>query len=139
MVGERKIVPACLISAVMAIHLIKKGCEASLASVMDTTKVSSGVGEVPMVRDFPDIFLDELPGLPPYRVVDFEIEIVLGVAPILIAPYRRAPTELKELRKQLEELLEKGFIRPSISLWGALDLFVKKKMVACICALTTGS
>ena len=61
------------------------------------------------------MFLDELLGLPLYREVNFEIETIPGAAPISIAPYRIAPTELKELKKQLEELLEKGFIKPSIS------------------------
>ncbi|KAL0458154.1 UNVERIFIED_CONTAM: Retrovirus-related Pol polyprotein from transposon [Sesamum latifolium] len=72
-------------------------------------------------------FPEELPGLPPHREVDFEIETIPGAAPISIAPYRMAPSELKELKKQLEELLDKGFIRPSISPWGAPVLFVKKK------------
>ncbi|KAL0434120.1 UNVERIFIED_CONTAM: Retrovirus-related Pol polyprotein from transposon [Sesamum latifolium] len=71
--------------------------------------------------------VEELPGLPPHREVDFEIETIPGAAPISIAPYRMAPSELKELKKQLEELLDKGFIRPSISPWGAPVLFVKKK------------
>ena len=62
-----------------------------------------------------------------HREVDFEIETIPGAAPISIAPYRMAPSELKELKKQLEELLEKGFIRPSTSPWGAPVLFVKKK------------
>ena len=65
--------------------------------------------DVPVVRDFFDVFLDELPGLPPYREVNFDIETVPGTTPISIAPYRMAPTDLKELKKQLEELLEKGF------------------------------
>ena len=73
------------------------------------------------------MFPEELPGLPPHREIDFEIETIPGVAPISIAPYRMAPMELKELKKQLEELLDKGFIRPSTSLWGAPVLFVKKK------------
>ena len=88
---------------------------------------SPGVMDVPVVKEFPYIFLDELPGLPPHREVDFEIETVLGTTPILIAPYRMAPLELKELKKQLEELLEKGFIKPSISPWGTPVLFMKKK------------
>ena len=88
LVGDRKVVPTCLISAIVAFHLIKEGCEAYLASVMDATKVSPGVEEVPVVRDFFDVFLEELPGLPPYREVDFEIETVPGMAPISIAPYR---------------------------------------------------
>ncbi|KAL0448539.1 UNVERIFIED_CONTAM: Transposon Ty3-G Gag-Pol polyprotein [Sesamum latifolium] len=90
-------------------------------------EVSPGVLEVPVVREFPDVFPEELPGLPPHREVDFEIETIPGAAPISIAPYRMAPSELKELKKQLEELLDKGFIRPSISPWGAPVLFVKKK------------
>ncbi|XP_055961859.1 uncharacterized protein LOC126681798 [Mercurialis annua] len=126
-VGERKTMPNCLISAVTAFHLIKDGCQAYLASVIDMTKVSLGVSEIRVVRDFPDVFLDELPGLPPHREVDFEIETIPGSAPISIAPYRMAPLELKELKKQLEELLDKGFIKPSISPWGAPVLFVKKK------------
>ncbi|KAL0401651.1 UNVERIFIED_CONTAM: Transposon Ty3-G Gag-Pol polyprotein [Sesamum latifolium] len=125
-VGERKVIPNCLISAVTA-FLIKEGCETYLASVHDATKVSPGVLEVPVVREFFDIFPEELPGLPPHREVDFEIETIPGAAPISIAPYIMAPSELKELKKQLEELLDKGFIRPSISPWGAPVLFVKKK------------
>ncbi|KAL0448767.1 UNVERIFIED_CONTAM: Transposon Ty3-I Gag-Pol polyprotein [Sesamum latifolium] len=106
-VGERKVIPNCLISAVTAFNLIKEGCQAYLASVHDTTKVSPGVLEVPVVREFPDVFPEELPGLPPHREVDFEIETIPGAAPISIAPYRMAPSELKELKKQLEELLDK--------------------------------
>ncbi|KAL0386526.1 UNVERIFIED_CONTAM: Retrovirus-related Pol polyprotein from transposon [Sesamum latifolium] len=126
-VGERKVIPNYLISAVTAFNLIKEGCQAYLASVHDTTKVSPGVLEVSVVREFSDVFSEELPGLPPHREVDFEIETIPGAAPISIAPYRMAPSELKELKKQLEELLDKGFIRPSISPWGAPVLFVKKK------------
>ncbi|KAK4388583.1 Retrovirus-related Pol polyprotein from transposon.6 [Sesamum angolense] len=126
-VGERKVVPNCLISAVTAFNLIKGGCEAYLASVRDTTKVGPSVSDVPVVREFPNVFPEELPGLPPHREVDFEIDTIPRAAPISISPYRMAPLELKELKKQLEELLDKGFIRPSISRWGAPVLFVKKK------------
>ncbi|KAL0457914.1 UNVERIFIED_CONTAM: Transposon Ty3-G Gag-Pol polyprotein [Sesamum latifolium] len=134
-VGERKVIPNCLISAVTAFNLIKEWCEAYLASAHDTTKVSPDVLEVPVVREFPDIFSEELPGLPPHQEVDFEIETIPGATPISIAPYRMASSELKELKKQLEELLDKGFIRSSISPWGAPVLFVKKKdesMRSCI-------
>ncbi|KAL0313648.1 UNVERIFIED_CONTAM: Retrovirus-related Pol polyprotein from transposon.6 [Sesamum radiatum] len=106
--GERKVIPNCLISAVTAFNLIKEGCEAYLASVGDVTKVSPGAPEVPIVREFPDVFPEELPGLPPHREVDFGIETIPRAAPISIAPYRMAPSELKELKKQLEELLDKG-------------------------------
>ncbi|KAL4016773.1 hypothetical protein IC575_024430 [Cucumis melo] len=72
-------------------------------------------------------FSEELPGLPPHREVEFAIELEPGTVPISRAPYRMAPAELKELKVQLQELLDKGFIRPSVSPWGAPVLFVKKK------------
>ncbi|KAL4016296.1 hypothetical protein IC575_023944 [Cucumis melo] len=81
----------------------------------------------PVVRDYPDVFPEELPGLPPHREVEFAIELEPGTVPISRAPYRMAPAELKELKVQLQELLDKGFIRPSVSPWGAPVLFVKKK------------
>ena len=74
-----------------------------------------------------DVFPDELPGLPPQRVVDFSIELHPGTSPISMTPHRMTPVELQELRVQLQELLDKGFIRPSTSPWGALVLFAKKK------------
>nr|GEV76960.1 hypothetical protein [Tanacetum cinerariifolium] len=73
------------------------------------------------------VFPDELPGIPPVREVEFNIDLILGSEPISKAPYRMAPIELKELKDQLQELLERGFIRPSVSPWGAPVLFVKKK------------
>nr|GEW13519.1 hypothetical protein [Tanacetum cinerariifolium] len=78
-------------------------------------------------EEFPDVFPDELPGIPPVREVEFNIELIPGAEPISKAPYRMAPVELKELKDQLQELLERGFIRPSVSPWGAPVLFVKKK------------
>ncbi|GJT68854.1 putative reverse transcriptase domain-containing protein [Tanacetum coccineum] len=82
---------------------------------------------VPIVRDFPEVFPEDLPGLPPTRQVEFQIDLVPGVASIARAPYRLAPSERKELSEQLKELSDKGFIRPSSSPWGAPVLFVKKK------------
>ena len=79
--------------------MIKDGCKAYLANIVDTSKVSPGVIDVPIVREFLDVFLDELSGLPLHREVDFEINTILGAVPILIAPYRMAPLELKELKK----------------------------------------
>nr|GFC99165.1 putative reverse transcriptase domain-containing protein [Tanacetum cinerariifolium] len=69
----------------------------------------------------------DLPGLPPTRLVEFQIDLVPGAAPVARVPYRLAPSEMKELAKQLKELSDKGFIRPSSSPWGAPVLFVKKK------------
>ena len=80
-----------------------------------------------MKKEFPDVFLEELPSLPPEREVDLSIEVVQGMTPR--APYHIAPTELKELKTQLRELLDKGFVRPSVSPYGAPVLFVKKKDV----------
>ncbi|GKC61417.1 putative reverse transcriptase domain-containing protein [Tanacetum coccineum] len=85
------------------------------------------IKDVPIVRDFPEVFPEELPGLPPTRQVEFHIELIPGVAPVARAPYRLAPAEMKELAEQLNELSDKGFIRPSSSPWGAPILFVKKK------------
>ncbi|KAG8503420.1 hypothetical protein CXB51_001332 [Gossypium anomalum] len=82
---------------------------------------------VPVVCEFLDIFLEELPRLLPIREVKFGIELIPGTTPISIAPYRMAPTELKELKAQLQELTDRGFVQPSYSPWGAPVLFVKKK------------
>ena len=80
-----------------------------------------------VVCEYVDVFLDELPGLPSQRVVDFAIELHPGTSPISMTSHRMAPVELQELRVQLQELLDKGFIRPSTSPWGAPVLFAKKK------------
>ena len=80
-----------------------------------------------VVKDFPDLFPEELLGIPPKRKVDLSIEILPGIAPTSNVPYRMVPTKLKELKIQLQELMDKGFIRPSVSPWGAHVLFMKKK------------
>ncbi|XP_017416766.2 uncharacterized protein LOC108327584 [Vigna angularis] len=80
-----------------------------------------------VVDEFPDVFPDEIPGLPPPREVEFTIDLVTTAGPISIAPYRMAPAELTELKKQIEDLMDKKFIRPSASPWGAPVLLVKKK------------
>ena len=82
---------------------------------------------IPIVREFPDVFPEELPDIPLEGEVDLSIEIVPRIAPVSRAPYRMAPAELKELKVQLQNLLDKGFVRPSVSPWGAPVLFVKKK------------
>lgn len=97
---------------------------------MDYISVSASgdflIGDIRTVRDFLDVFL-ELPGLPPNQEVEFEIELLLGTATVSIAPYRMAQKELAELKAQLQELLDRSFIRPSVTPWGGLVLFVKKK------------
>jgi hypothetical protein len=79
------------------------------------------------VLEFPDVFLEELPGMPPERKVEFTIELIPGTAPISKRVYRVSGIELVELKKQIDELLEKGYIRPSTSPWAAPLLFVEKK------------
>ena len=85
------------------------------------------IRSIPVVDKYTDVFPDEVPQLPPSRDVGFTIDLVLGARPVSMAPYRMAPVELAELKKQIEDLLEKKFIRPSASPWGAPVLLVKKK------------
>ncbi|GJR30076.1 putative reverse transcriptase domain-containing protein [Tanacetum coccineum] len=116
-----------IISALKARTLLSHGCEGFLATIHDTTSDVSSIHDQPIVSEFQDVFPEELPGIPPIRDVEFNIELIPGAEPISKAPYRMAPIELKELKDQLQELLERGFIRPSVSPWGAPVLFVKKK------------
>ncbi|KAD2805507.1 hypothetical protein E3N88_38884 [Mikania micrantha] len=116
-----------IISALKAQKLISHGCVGFLASIIDTLAGEASIDSHPVVREYPDVFPDELPGLPPDREIEFSIDLIPGSQPISKAPYRMAPLELKELKEQLQELLELGFIRPSVSPWGAPVLFVKKK------------
>ncbi|GJV62520.1 putative reverse transcriptase domain-containing protein [Tanacetum coccineum] len=83
--------------------------------------------DIPVVREFLEVFPEDLPGLPPIRQVEFQIDLIPGAAPVARAPYRLAPSEMQELSNQLQELSDRGFIRPSTSPWGAPVLFVKKK------------
>ncbi|GJT31158.1 putative reverse transcriptase domain-containing protein [Tanacetum coccineum] len=105
----------------------ERGCHLFVALVTEKVPKEKCLEDVPIILDFPEVFPDDLPGLLPPRQVEFRIELVLGAAPIARAPYCLAPSELKELSDQLKELSEKGFIRPSLSPWGAPMLFVKKK------------
>ena len=94
---------------------------------METGKEGTLVDEIPVVREFPDVFPDDIARLPSDREVEFTIDLILRTEPISIPPYRMAAAELRELKAQLEEFLSKGFIRSSISPWGAPILFMKKK------------
>ncbi|GJR77147.1 putative reverse transcriptase domain-containing protein [Tanacetum coccineum] len=120
-----------IISCTKTQKYIEKGCQVYLAQV--TSKKAEDKSEerrledVPIVREFPEVFLEDLPGLPPARQVEFQIDLVPGAAPVARAPYRLAPAKMQELSTQLQELSDRGFIRPSSSPWGAPVLFVKKK------------
>ncbi|GKD37651.1 putative reverse transcriptase domain-containing protein [Tanacetum coccineum] len=120
-----------IISCVKAQKYMEKGCQLFLAQVTvkenkDESK-EKRLEDVPTVRDFPEVFPEDLPGLPPVRQVEFQIDLVPGAAPVARAPYRLARSKMEELSTQLQELSDKGFIRPSSSPWGAPVLFVKKK------------
>ncbi|GKE47587.1 hypothetical protein Tco_1478845, partial [Tanacetum coccineum] len=120
-----------IISCTKAQEYLSKGCDVFLAHI--TTKEANDkskgkrLEDVPIIRDFPEVFPKDLLGIPPAQQVEFQIDLVPGSAPVAQAPYRLAPSKMKELAEQLQELSKKGFIRPSSSPWGALVLFVKKK------------
>nr|GEV17390.1 putative reverse transcriptase domain-containing protein [Tanacetum cinerariifolium] len=120
-----------IISCTKAQEYLSKGCDVFLAHV--TTKEAKDKSEgkrledVSIVRDFPNVFPEDLPGIPPARPVEFQIDLVPGAVPVTRAPYRLAPSEMKELVEQFQELFDKGFIRLSYLPWGAPVLFIKKK------------
>ncbi|XXG53553.1 hypothetical protein AAC387_Pa03g1636 [Persea americana] len=124
--GDKKKTQAGFILALKASRLVQGGCEVYIAFSTEY-KHSQGVEDILVVCEFLYVFPEEILGLPPIREVEFIIELLSGTTPISIAPYRMAPAELGELKLQLQELLSKGFIRPSVSPWGAPVLFVKKK------------
>ncbi|KAL6332469.1 hypothetical protein AAG906_008497 [Vitis piasezkii] len=117
--------PLRMISALRASSLLKKGCQGFLASVV-SNESDLKLEDIPIVREYPDVFPEDLPGLPPEREVEFTIDLVPGTGPMSKAPYRMAPMELKELKVQLQELLDKGFIRPSVSPWELCSICEKK-------------
>ena len=125
--GNQKRDHPSLINAMTASKMLRKGCQGYLAFVVDRRQEGTRLEDIPIVKEFPYVFPDDISGLPPDREIEFVIELVPGTEPISIPPYRMASAELKELKAQLEELLSKGFIRPSTSPWGAPILFVKKK------------
>nr|GEV17784.1 putative reverse transcriptase domain-containing protein [Tanacetum cinerariifolium] len=95
--------------------------------VMEKKSKDKRLGDIPVVKEFSDVFPEDLPGLPPVRQVEFQIDLIPGAAPVARAPYRLAPSEMQKLSDQLQELADRGFIQPSTSPWGAPILFVKKK------------
>ncbi|KAI3681416.1 hypothetical protein L6452_36211 [Arctium lappa] len=116
-----------MVSCMKMRKYLRKECDAFLVHVISKEPKEKRLQDIPVVQEFPELFLEELPGLPPPRQVEFRIDLIPGAAPVAKAPYRLAPSEMQELSEQLQELLDKGFIRPSSSPWGAPVLFVKKK------------
>ncbi|GJS59194.1 putative reverse transcriptase domain-containing protein [Tanacetum coccineum] len=131
--GSNQGYKACLhiISYTKTQEYMLKGCPVFLENI--NTKETEDKSEkkrledVPIVQDFPNVFPEDLSGLPPTRQVEFQIDLIPGATPVARAPYRLTPSKMKELSEQLKELSDKGFIRPSSSPWGAPVLFVKKK------------
>ncbi|GKD28490.1 putative reverse transcriptase domain-containing protein [Tanacetum coccineum] len=116
-----------VISCIKDRKYIERGCHLFLAYVTEKKPKEKQFEDVPIIRDSPKVFLDYLPRLPPSRQVDFRLDLIPGVTPVARVPYRLAPFEIREFLVQLQELLEKRFIRPSPSPWGAPVLFVKRK------------
>lgn len=116
-----------IVSTIKMRKYLKKECHAFLAHVVEKKSKEKHIQDIPVIRDHPEVFPEDLPGLPPPRQVEFQIDLIPGAAPVAKAPYRLAPAEMHELSEKLLELLRKGLIRPSSSPWGAPVLFVKKK------------
>jgi len=106
---------------------IRSGAQAFLAYIKAEPEGERKLEDILVIRDYPDVFAEVTIGLPPDREIEFTIDLMPGTQPIHKAPYRMVPSELKVLKKQLEDLVDRGFIHPSVSPWGAPVLFVKKK------------
>ena len=126
-IGERSNHLSNVISAATAKKMVRKGCESYLAYVIDTVKARPSISDIPTVSDFPDMFLEELLGFPH---IEFAIDVVPGATPASLTPYRMAPLELKELKFQLQELLEKKGLFDQVYHRGELPCFLlRRKMV----------
>nr|GEY30122.1 hypothetical protein [Tanacetum cinerariifolium] len=116
-----------VVSCMKVKKYVDRGSYLFVAQVTEQEPADRRLEDVPVICKFLDVFPEDLPGLPPPQQFEFEIELVPGAAPVARTPYRLAPLKMKELAKQLQELSDKGFIRPSSSPWGASVLFVNKK------------
>ncbi|GJW36683.1 putative reverse transcriptase domain-containing protein [Tanacetum coccineum] len=125
--GDRSKTRLNLISCIKTERYISRGCQVFMIQVMEKKSDEKKLEDIPVVKEFPDVFPEDLPGIPPVRQVEFQIDLIPGAAPVARTPYRLAPSEMQELSNQLQELTDRGFIRPSTSPWGAPVLFVKKK------------
>ena len=123
--GDTKVKPLSIIFALQASNMLKKGCSGFLAYMINSEATNEKLEDIPIVREFSNVFPEELPSLPPDREIEFSVELLPGTGPISKAPYRMAPAKLRELK--LQDLLDKGFIRRRVLPWGAPVLFVKKK------------
>eukprot|EP00253_Pinus_taeda_P028520 PITA_28520 len=129
MQGIKRQVQVRPITANQLVKCVRKGCQVYTIQVgyANSKDKTASSNNIPVIQEFTDVFPEEIPGLPPRRNIDFTIELVPGAAPVSRAPYRMSVLEFTELKMQLQELLEKNYIHPSVSPWGAPVLFVKKK------------
>ena len=119
------------ISTLQLKKAVRKGCKSYAVTITDeegkTKKDKLKIENIPLLNEYTDVFPEEIPGLPPRRELDFTIELIPDAVPNSKAPYRMNILELNELKLQLQELIDKNYVRSSVSPWGALVLFVKKK------------
>ncbi|GKA44234.1 putative reverse transcriptase domain-containing protein [Tanacetum coccineum] len=125
--GDQSKTRLSLISYIKIERYISRGCQVFIAQVIEKKSDEKRLEDILVVKEFLEVFPEDLAGLPPVRQVEFQIDLILGPAPVARAPYRLAPSEMQELSNQLQELADRGFIQPSTLPWGAPILFVKTK------------
>ncbi|GKC15291.1 putative reverse transcriptase domain-containing protein [Tanacetum coccineum] len=125
--GDRSKTRLSLISYIKTERYISRGCQVFVAQVMEKKSDEKRLEDIPVVSGFLEVFTKDLPGLPLIRQVEFQIDLIPGAEPVARAPYRLAPSEMQELSYQLQELADRGFIRPSTSPWELLSYLLKRK------------
>jgi hypothetical protein len=123
-VGRNQGVSLRFISSLQLWKSMRKGCNIYAILALNEKGVAEGLEHLLVVKEFADVFLEELPGIPPERGLEFTIDLKPGLEPITRTPYRMSTPELQELKMQLKELLDLGLIRPSVSPWGAQVIFI---------------
>jgi hypothetical protein len=126
-VGWNQGVSLRFISSLQLQKSMCKGCKLYAILALNEKRLTKGLEHLPVVREFVDVFPEELPGMPPEREFEFTIDLNLGTELIARTPYRMSTPELQELKMQLKELLDLGLIHPSVSPWGAPVIFIRKK------------
>ncbi|GJZ35899.1 putative reverse transcriptase domain-containing protein [Tanacetum coccineum] len=137
--GDRSKTRLNLISCIKTERYISRGCQVFIAQIMKKKPDEKRLEDISVVREFPEVFPEDLPSLPPVRQVEFQIDLIPGAAPVARAPYRLAPSEMQELSNQLQELADQGFIRPILHLGELLAYLLKRKTDLSECVLITGS
>jgi hypothetical protein len=126
-VGRNQGVSLRFVSSLQLRKSMRKGCKLYAILALNEKGVAEGLEHLPVVKEFADVFPEELPGMPPERELEFTIDLKPGTEPIARTPYRMSTPELQELKMQLKELLDLGLIHPSVSPWGAPVIFIRKK------------